>query len=76
MTTGELNSGHPHNIVKTQRNSTQLKATQKQLRWVRRSTHLEPTQPPHTTPNFSVSLLDQLENRNLAQTLTKPIGLK
>ena len=37
-------------IVKTQRNSTQLnstKATQKQLRWVRHSTHLEPTTPPH-----------------------------
>ena len=36
-------------IVKTQRNSTstQLKATQKQLRWVR--------YPPHPTINFSVT---------------------
>ena len=46
-----------HNIVKTQRNSTQLnstKATQKQLHWVRHSTHLEPTPPtPPTTINFS-----------------------
>ena len=43
--------------VKTQRNSTQLnstKATQKQLRWVRHSTHLEPT-PPHPYTNFSVT---------------------
>ena len=45
-------------FVKTQHNSTQLnstKATQKQLRWVRHSTHLEPTppHPTHTTPNFS-----------------------
>ena len=39
----------------TQLNSTQLKATQKQLRWVRLSSHLEPTPPPHTTPNFSVT---------------------
>ena len=40
----------------TQLNSTQLKATQKQLRWVRHSTHLEPTPPtpPHPPPtNFS-----------------------
>ena len=44
-------------IVKTHRNSTQLnstKATQKQLRWVRHSTHLEPTHTTHTTINFSV----------------------
>ena len=44
---------HPiYYIVKTQRNSTQLnstKATQKQLRWVRHSTHLEPTHTTHTT---------------------------
>ena len=50
-------------IVKTQRNSTQLnstKATQKQLRWVRLSSHLEPTAPTplHT---FQV-LLDQLKS--------------
>ena len=32
----------------TQLNSTQLKATQKQLRWVRHSSH-----PRHPTPNFS-----------------------
>ena len=40
-------------IVKTQRNSTQPK--KKQLRWVRHSTHLEPTPPTphHPTPNFS-----------------------
>ena len=38
------------NIVKTQRNSTQLNPKQllKQLRWVRHSTHLEPTHHPQT----------------------------
>ena len=58
-------------IVKTQRNSTQLKATQKQLRWVRHSSHLEPT-PPQTFQ----ALLDQLESWNLVQTLTRPIWLR
>ena len=41
----------------TQLNSTQLKATQKQLRWVRHSSHLEPT-TAHTQTFHS--LLDQL----------------
>ena len=46
------------NIVKTQRNSTQLKATQKQLRWVRHSTHVFPTTPP--PQQIFQALLDQL----------------
>ena len=52
----------PYLIVKTQRNSTQLKATQKQLRWVRHSTHLEPTPPHPTPPQTFQALLDQLES--------------
>ena len=50
----------------TQLNST--KATQKQLRWVRHSTHLEPTHttpptPHHPTPPQTFqALLDQLES--------------
>ena len=39
----------------TQLNSTQLKATQKQLRWVRPSTHVFPTPPP---PQTFQALLD------------------
>ena len=42
----------------TQLNST--KATLKQLRWVRQSTHLEPTPP--TPPQTFQALLDQLES--------------
>ena len=44
----------------TQLNSTQLKATQKQLRWVRHSTHMFPTTTP--TPQTFQALLEQLES--------------
>ena len=55
-------------IVKTQHNSTQLKATQKQLVEVRNSTHVFLTHPTNL-------LLGQLESLHLAQTLTRPTWL-
>ena len=47
-------------IVKTQRNPTQLKATQKQFVEVNHSSQLEPT-PPQPPQTF-LPLLDQLES--------------
>ena len=64
-------------IVKTQRNSTQLNSTLKQLALeldivVTCSTTNHPPPPPQTFR----PLLDQLESWNLAQTLTRPIWLR
>ena len=64
------------NIVKTQRISTQLKATPKQLTL---ELDIEVTcTPPHPTtpPQTFQPLLNQLESWNLAKTLTRPIWLR
>ena len=63
-------------IVKTQRNSTQLNPTLKQLALeLDTVVTCTPPTPPHPTTNFQ-PLLDQLESWNLAETLTRPTWLR
>ena len=59
-------------FVKTQRNSTQLKATLKQLA-LELDIVVTCSTPPH--PTHYCKLLQQLESWNLAQTLTRHIWL-
>ena len=63
---------HYHNyiFVKTQRNSTQRKATLKQL-----ALELDTVVTWNPPPQTFRPLLDQLESWNLAQTLTRPTWL-
>ena len=69
-----LKFGHMSKIVKTQRNSTQLNATLKQLALELDIVVTCSTTPPPHAQTFQ-PLLDQLERWNLARPLTRPIWL-
>ena len=56
-------------VVKTKRNSTQIKTTLKQLALELDTVARCSTTPPTPPPQTSQPLLDQLESWNLAQTL-------
>ena len=62
-------------IVKTQRNSTQLKAALKQQALELDKVVTCSTHPTTHHPQTIQSVLDQLESWNLAQTLTRPVWL-